>query len=452
MARSGIGASRSALFTLDEPRNLSAKQKFMWAFGSIAYLLVTVLAYLRSTAELTPHVWFPITQAWVLSAISGVICFLLYWQAHASNSRGFLWLAGTFMYLCIILFSFPMYFPGAIAAEGVLLGDMQSSITIFYLWHFAVVLGCLVSALLLRSGRKRSGGLGSHGLVIGVGLAGLLALASLVWVSLGEPYLFRLITQEGITSLAVGVDYALLAVSVIALIVVSPLVPLGSFIQRWIVVVLILAVGEAVVNVTVDRWSFGWYFNRGFGMLALGGLLVVLAWRIALLNQETNQAAAYDPLTGARSRLGVTAALAGLVQRRSVASPFALLWIDLDKFKQVNDRHGHDAGDRVLRVIAARLQDCIGEHDLVGRMGGDEFVVLLVGGADPDIIAGCVMTSVSRPIRVSDDAQVEVSCSIGISRWPGQGVTVEGLLTAADLAMYEAKDAGGNTARTKASA
>lgn len=452
MASSGIGASRSALFTLNEPRNLSVKQKFVWAFGASAYLLVTVLAYMRSTAELTPQLWFPITQAWVLSAISGVIAFLLYWQAHASDSRGFLWLAGTFMYLCIILFSFPMYFPGAIAAEGVLLGDVQSSITVFYLWHFAVVLGCLASALVLQTGHKRREGVLSHGVVIGVCAAGLLALASLVWVSLGEPYLFPLIREEGITSLAVAVDFALLAVSVVALIVVSPFVLSGSFIQRWIVVVLALAVGEAVVNVTVDRWSFGWYFNRGFGMVALGGLLVVLAWRIALLNQQTNQAAAYDPLTGTRSRLGVTAALAGFVQGRSDASPFALLWIDLDNFKRVNDQHGHEGGDHVLRVVGARLQECMGGNDLVGRMGGDEFVVLVQGGTEPDAIAACILASVSRPIRLSAEARVEVSCSIGIARCRGQGVTVEGLLNAADLAMYEAKDVGGNTARTKAGA
>lgn len=452
MPRSGVGASHAALFTLNEPRSLSDKQKLMWAAGAIAYLFVTVLAYLRSTVNLTPHPWFPITQAWVLSAISGVISFLLYWQAHASRSRGFLCLAATFMYLSVILFAFPLYFPGAIAREGILLGDAQSPITVFYLWHFAVVLGCLASALLLRSGNKKTEGLTSHGLAIGIAAAGLLAVASLLWVSLGEPYLFRLITDDGITSLAVIVDYALLAASAIALTVVSPFVLSGSFIQRWIVVVLVLAVGEAVVNVTVDRWSFGWYFNRGFGMMALGGLLVVLAWRIAILNQATNQAAAYDPLTGALSRLGVTAALAGLVRRGSAASPFALLWIDLDKFKHVNDQHGHKAGDHVLRVVAARLLECIPGDDLVGRMGGDEFVVLLRGETEPDAIAGRIMASVNRPIRLSAEAQVNVSCSIGIVRWPGQDATVEELLHAADLAMYEAKNAGGNISRTKASA
>lgn len=203
----------------------------------------------------------------------------------------------------------PAVLPGRYREEGILLGDAQSPITVFYLWHFAVVLGCLASALLLRSGNKKTEGLTSHGLAIGIAAAGLLAVASLLWVSLGEPYLFRLITDDGITSLAVIVDYALLAASAIALTVVSPFVLSGSFIQRWIVVVLVLAVGEAVVNVTVDRWSFGWYFNRGFGMMALGGLLVVLAWRIAILNQATNQAAAYDPnrspeSAGSDGRLG----------------------------------------------------------------------------------------------------------------------------------------------------
>ena len=451
MAKSGLGSSPSALFTLNEPRTLSAKQKSMWVCGVLAYLSVTLLAYLRSTAELTPHLWFPITQAWVLSALAGVISFLLYWQAHASNSRGILWLAGTFLFLCIILFCFPMYFPGAVAAEGALLGDRQSSITVFYLWHFAVVWGCGVSGLLLRSDQKRNEGLASYRILIGICVAGLLALASLVWVSSGEPYLFRLTTEEGVTSLAVQVDYVLLAVSVIALIAVSPSVLLGSFIQRWVVVVLVLAVGEAVVNVTAERWSLGWYFNRGFGMMALAGLLVVLAWRIAILNRETNQAAAYDPLTGVLSRLGVTAALAGLVQQTSAASPSAVLWMDLDKFKYVNDRYGHERGDLVLRIVAARLQECIRGNDLVGRMGGDEFAVVLQAGAEPNAVAGCIVTSVNRPIRVAADAQVEVSCSVGIAPWPVRGATVEGLLSAADVAMYEAKDAGGNTCRTKAS-
>ena len=105
--RSGVGASHAALFTLNEPRSLSDKQKLMWAAGAIAYLFVTVLAYLRSTVNLTSSV-VPHYPGMVLSAISGVISFLLYWQAHASRSRGFFCLAATFMYLSVILFAFPL--------------------------------------------------------------------------------------------------------------------------------------------------------------------------------------------------------------------------------------------------------------------------------------------------------------------------------------------------------
>lgn len=127
----------------------------------------------------------------------------------------------------------------------------------------------------------------------------------------------------------------------------------------------------------------------------------------------------------------------------------ALLLLDLDGFKQINDRHGHAAGDRVLEAIAARLRDVVRDADTVARMGGDEFVVLL-----PDVehledavkVAAKIHDSIGEPIA-DGSALHSVGTSIGISVFPDHGETPDTLLHRADHAMYHGKSRGGKTTR-----
>lgn len=128
---------------------------------------------------------------------------------------------------------------------------------------------------------------------------------------------------------------------------------------------------------------------------------------------------------------------------------FAILFIDLDGFKTINDSLGHSMGDEVLKAFARRLQQCVRGTDTVARLGGDEFVVLLedIGSADD---AGRMAESVLARMHKGfwdDDQPLQVTPSIGVALYPQDGTTVEVLLKNADAAMYEAKRGGRSTYR-----
>jgi diguanylate cyclase (GGDEF)-like protein len=126
----------------------------------------------------------------------------------------------------------------------------------------------------------------------------------------------------------------------------------------------------------------------------------------------------------------------------------ALIYVDLDNFKRVNDTAGHGHGDELLRVVAQRLGACCRGEDMVARLGGDEFAVVVRDASDPDtvrLIAERILVSVAQPIRVGSREHV-ISASVGITLFPGDGQTLETVLKHADIAMYRGKEAGRNRA------
>ena len=125
---------------------------------------------------------------------------------------------------------------------------------------------------------------------------------------------------------------------------------------------------------------------------------------------------------------------------------FAMLFVDLDHFKEINDTQGHAAGDRVLKEVAARLSDCLRDSDMIARFGGDEFIVLIEGTAGRDDItriARKICDAVATPFVVNGNAH-HVTASIGISVYPEDGTDAETLCKHADMAMYQAKNLGKN--------
>ncbi|MCT9825876.1 bifunctional diguanylate cyclase/phosphodiesterase [Pseudomonas veronii] len=158
----------------------------------------------------------------------------------------------------------------------------------------------------------------------------------------------------------------------------------------------------------------------------------------------------HDALTGLPNRTRLQAFLDGKLKALpTLTHPLVMLSLDLDRFKPVNDLLGHAAGDRVLNEVSSRLSDCVRHGDLVARVGGDEFVLILIdAGAQDEVEALCrrLIESVERVIRV-DEQDVFISASIGIALAPNDANGVTELLRYADIALYEAKAAGRNTWR-----
>lgn len=125
----------------------------------------------------------------------------------------------------------------------------------------------------------------------------------------------------------------------------------------------------------------------------------------------------------------------------------AVLFLDLDGFKAVNDTHGHQAGDATLKEAARRLQSCVRDMDTVARLGGDEFAIILnevQTRADAGIVAEKIIHSISAPMSLRDGKQYSVGISIGIALYPQCGVEIDSLMKAADQAMYDSKARGKN--------
>lgn len=163
-------------------------------------------------------------------------------------------------------------------------------------------------------------------------------------------------------------------------------------------------------------------------------------------NNELERLAHYDNLTGVANRALLHDRLE---QARSRAERdgqgFALLMIDLDGFKRVNDTWGHDTGDRLLIHVAQQLQANLRASDSVARLGGDEFVVILQSTSDPDgalIVGQKLLEAIRQPLLLDDGTALRAGCCIGVAVWSVHGNTAAALLSAADHAMYRAKAAG----------
>ncbi|MFA6500170.1 MAG: GGDEF domain-containing protein, partial [Desulfurivibrionaceae bacterium] len=150
----------------------------------------------------------------------------------------------------------------------------------------------------------------------------------------------------------------------------------------------------------------------------------------------------HDPLTGLINRHLFPDRLAqAMILSQRHHKKIALLYVDLDKFKQINDAHGHLAGDTVLKEVASRLRALLRDSDTVARMGGDEFVVILHDISSKTAVSNVtkkIIDALAKPI-LFNETQFTVMASVGISIYPDDDKQIDALLQKADKAMYQAK-------------
>jgi diguanylate cyclase (GGDEF)-like protein len=388
-----------------------------------------------------------------MAILGTVTAILLYAQAGRSQNPGYLALAGTFLITVILVLALPLAFPGAlvVSEDGTperVLGGLQSSISLFYTWHLILYVGLPVSALVLqrsigRPRRPMSAGRFLRSIAVSAGIGLVIAGRAL----LAPDSLPTFIGDEGITGIADSMDWILFACALAGLILIVLVTRERNSISRWITAVAVLSLGEAIVNIGVERYSIGWYFTRTFGLLAMASLLLALVWEMSRVDRTTLTVASRDALTQTRSRASFEKELDQEVARcRDSGELLALLWIDVDDFKGVNDRFGHQVGDEVLRVMAQRAQTLIRSSDLLARMGGDEFAIAIPGAGSmrsAEAVAGRIVEQLAQPMDI-DGQRVYSSCSIGLAFAPEDARDSHDLSHIADVAMYDAKSRGGN--------
>lgn len=255
-------------------------------------------------------------------------------------------------------------------------------------------------------------------------------------------------------------------IDVVAIVAIAVVGRLKAVMSRTLVLGLFSSVIDLIVSLTCEPNSYGWYAGTFFTTVASSIVLIAFVseftWHAiaqanaaytsstAIERERTQKRLLYlayhDELTGMHNRTHWQDVL-----RRHIASadtaiaPLALavLFVDLDRFKEVNDAAGHAHGDSLLIGAAERLRACAGSRDAVGRLGGDEFAIVC-DGDDPDGLAQRILEAFREPF-VIDRRSSELSATIGIARYPQDGETVEELLRNADQALYHGKRRGGDS-------
>ncbi len=209
-----------------------------------------------------------------------------------------------------------------------------------------------------------------------------------------------------------------------------------------------LVVGRRLGGSVVLRHADGRFLEFTFRPMPEGFSLLV---DDVTLRRETEirfeRMARNDDVTGLSNRVHFRERLEGAVANCRESKPFAVVVIDLDRFKQVNDSLGHPFGDKLLKKVAERLQKLASSEDFVARLGGDELVLLRVGEReDAGVFASRIVEELGKPFHI-DSEKLMIGGSVGVAMAPQDGAQSDELLKSADMALYAAKDAGRGTFR-----
>lgn len=456
---------------VEEPLNLALHQPgsagpLTQRYGVIFLLLIlamsiTVVVFGHTPLAKLPQ--FTIFHSSFLFAVDGVVAFLLLAQFAFHRLTAYAILGFAYLLNALLMIPFLLSFPGALGT-GSLIGGSQSSVWVWHIWHLLFPL-MVIWAVLVQERNAQINGRVSHTIAWAVGAAIGVTLLVTLMITVYHHALPVLITNMRIplTRAFYVVGSVAALATTIAFVLTLWLARRHSMLHFWLALALAAFMGDMAASLSaMERYTMGWYFSRVGSMLAAGMLLLVMlneilrlyhrlgAAHVALKGQEEKirHLAYFDPVTDLPNRrLLMDRLKQDLSQAKRHGYCLALLFLDLDEFKQVNDRHGHEIGDKLLHEVALRVSRCVRSGDTVSRLGGDEFVIVLPEVnhvRDAEATAVKVLAELREPMII-DHHPIVVTSSIGIAMvTPDTQADASALLGRADAAMYCAKNAGRN--------
>ena len=476
---------------LDQPGSAGvATLRLAGGFAALIVAVAVAMSFFRAV-QLPAFPQFATFHAGFVLVVDGIVAFLLFGQFAYRRQFFYAVLGAAYLFSALVAIPFLLAFPGALKAEVGVIGGPQSAIWVWHAWHLAFP--AVVGLALLVHERAAGRPVPQERVVPAIGravvaMAGLALLVTLA-VTVFHDRLPVLLTAgpQPLTPAfyQVGGAAAMLAAGVLGLAVWAG--RRRSVLHIWLAVALTAFLADALMSLmSIGRYSMGWYGGRIASMAAAGVLLLVflgginqLYFRLgmtvrdlflanrrlaALIREkdalvdalrrredEVRQLAYYDPVTELPNRRMLMDRLNhDLAQGGRLGHSTAVLFLDLDKFKAINDQFGHEAGDLLLREVGARLSRCVRSSDTVSRLGGDEFVIVLPQIAHMDDAVSAaekVINVLGEPVTLAGQ-RFDVTISIGIAiAPPGVRQDAAGLLARADAAMYAAKKAGRNCFR-----
>ncbi|WAH44554.1 GGDEF domain-containing protein [Alicyclobacillus fastidiosus] len=393
----------------------------------------------------------------IMSVSELITAFLLFVQFVVSPRLPMLILAVTYLYSGMIIIPHLLAFPGVFSNGGLMDATSQTAIWLWVFWHSGFPLGLSLYGLSNHLGISPSFKRQNSALIAVVGmLLTLICVVGVSWLAFRGTHHLPTIVQSGDYHLLVtsGVGPVVFLINLFCVSVMLYRFKRVSIMHLGVTLASLASLLDVSLTLfTGGRYMVGWYVARYNSLLASLILLSVLLTaitqlyrKLAIQQWRITYLAYHDPLTGLANRRFFSETIAELYTAENEQFCCAILMLDLDGFKQVNDKFGHDTGDKLLKETAVRLNHSVREEDMVARLGGDEFILLVTSAksvADVKVIAARIMDMLQRPILIGKNV-IQVTASVGIALRPDDGKNYPDLLRNADEALYQAKERGKN--------
>jgi diguanylate cyclase (GGDEF)-like protein len=418
-----------------------------------ASLVVTAWLALGATTVLIPFAGTQLPGAasfmpalvFAVGAFDAVSIYLLITRYRDRGEVRLLLMAAAYAWALVVMTGYAFAFPGAITAQPLLDGSASTPVYLYLAWHagFPLLLGVAAAPWPRRlptvvPEHRRT--LAARG-VLWLFLAGGLAVVVFVVLEAAElPPLTRAFDTSRMSTFSAPVVLPLVLLALAASWLGCRRRP-GA--DSWTTLAILVCLCEVLLTyVSGHRYSLGWYGGR---LLTLVGAAVVVFSMLSSIRRMATVAqhhADHDALTGLANRRRAFEELDRRVERSHHHEPVSVVSLDLDHFKSINDRYGHETGDVVLQEVAAALTRTSRATDLVARMGGEEFLVLLPGtGQDGALVAADHLRQAIASL-VLPQLDHGITASLGTATLLPSDADTFDLLRRADEALYAAKDAG----------